>query len=76
MINEEGLALSTNITRDMLLNRLEDVESIIRDFYPKSGKIMQKMIDDNFTNVKIDGSYGNWEDMFEELKQKVKDDYR
>lgn len=76
MINEEGLALSTNITQDMLLNRLEDVESIIRDFYPKSGKIVQKMIDQNFTNVKIDGSYGNWEDMFEELKQKVKDDYR
>lgn len=76
IIGEEGLLQSINITKEMLLERLESVKEVISDFYPNSGKIVQKLIDENFVSVTTDGKYGGWEEKFTELKEMIENNYR
>ena len=76
MIGQEDLSLSTNITKSMLLDMVNRIEKLIADFYPNSSKIIKNMIDDRFTAPDLDGNFGTWQEMFEDLKNRIENDYR
>lgn len=76
MISEEDLSSSINVTKSMILDMVTKVEKVISDFYPESSKIMKNMIDETFNVVRTDGSFGTWQEMFDELKEKIEKNYR